>query len=133
MSNKFKIMTELKSIPPSIWGHSAWKFLFTVAYVYPVQNPDREVQQNYYIYFTHLKNMLPCEKCRIHYDEYLNNNPLQFYLHNRESLFRWLLGLHNQSNSDNILTNPQQAIDRYIVISSNFKKTKCVNCIIKEK
>ena len=105
---------KLGSIPPSIWGHSGWKMLFSMAYVYPEQNPDSITKQNYYIYLTHLKNMLPCEKCRFHYAEYLDNKPLQFYLTNRESLFHWLLGLHNKSNGDTMLLNLESAISRYL-------------------
>lgn len=105
---------QLGSIPPSIWGHSGWKFLFSMAYVYPIQNPDKITRQDYYLYLTHLKNMLPCEKCKKHYAEYLENKPLQFYLTNRESLFHWLLGLHNKSNRDTMIPNFQQAISRYL-------------------
>ena len=105
---------QLGSIPPSIWGHSGWKFLFSMAYVYPEDRPDTITRQNYYLYLIHLKNMLPCEKCRQHYAEYLDNKPLQFYLQNRESLFYWLLGLHNKSNRDTTIPNSQEAIARYL-------------------
>ena len=67
-----------------------------------------------YLYLTHLGNMLPCEKCRQHYGEYLKNKPLHFFLHNRESLFHWLLGLHNKSNKDIMIQNEQDAIAMYL-------------------
>jgi hypothetical protein len=106
--------SDLGSIPPSIWGHAGWKLLFSMAYVYPEDRPERHIRQNYYLYLTHLKNMLPCEKCRMHYGEYLDNKPVHFYLQNRESLFFWLLGLHNKSNGDTMLKNSKDAVERYL-------------------
>jgi len=120
------------SIPTSVWGHSGWKFLFSIAYVYPEYDPDPETKQNYYVYFTHLRNMLPCAKCRNHYAEYLKNNPIQFYIHNRESLFRWLLGLHNQSNKDTLLRNSQDAIVRYLPALRKNSDGKCHQCTQEE-
>ena len=108
-----KNINKPSSIPPRIWGHSAWKFFFSIAYVYPV-SPDRETMENYYIYFTHLKTMLPCEKCQHHYQIYLKKYPLQNYLGSREMLFKWLLGLHNQSNQDSPITDAPKAIKRYL-------------------
>lgn len=107
------------SISPSIWGHAGWKFLFSMAYVYPEQDPDVTTMNNYFIYFAHLKHMLPCQKCRKHYSEYLDNKPLQYYLQNRESLFYWLLGLHNRSNEDMMITNQKQAVDHYLTSKPN--------------
>lgn len=129
---------ETGSIPPSIWGHAGWKFLFSMAYVYPEQNPDEVTMKNYYFYFSHLRNMLPCGKCRTHYTEYLNSKPLQFYLYNRESLFYWLLGLHNRSNSDAMISNQTDAIKHYLpqIMNLNNQKNlknktiskKCTSC-----
>lgn len=122
------------SIPPSIWGHSGWKLLFAMAQVYPMDNPTTATKNDYLIYFTHLRKMLPCSRCRKHYSEYILNNPPQFYLHNRESVFHWLLGLHNKSNKYTILNTHQEAINRYLPNIENFSKTdkknknKCTTC-----
>ena len=123
------LSNKVQSIPPSIWGHSGWKFLFSIAYVYPDNSPDIETKQNYFVYFTHLKHILPCSNCRTHYAQYLENNPVQFYLFNRESLFKWLLGLHNQSNKDTLLKNTNDAIVRYLPGINKYKKSnKCISC-----
>ena len=48
-----------------------------------------------------LKNILPCEKCRNHYDQTLTTYPIENHLENKESLFKWLVDVHNRVNIDN--------------------------------
>lgn len=107
-------MSELGSLSPSVWGHSGWKFLFAIASVYSPDWAPPETRQRYYTYFNSLKSVLPCEKCRRHYNEYFNNKPLPFYLENRETLFHWLLGLHNKSNPDTMLLSREEAVKYYL-------------------
>lgn len=129
---KFVYMAnKIGSIPPSVWGHSGWKFLFSIAYVYPENNVSDQTKMDYLVYFTHLKSMLPCDLCRSHYTEYVKNYPLQFYLHNRESLFHWLLGLHNKSNRNTIMYSSKDAVNRYLPGIDKYiedKKHKCLDC-----
>lgn len=107
-------MSELDNLSPGVWGHSGWKFLFAIASVYSTESASPQVRQRYYTYFSSLAHVLPCSKCRHHYQEYLDNKPIAFYLENRHSLFHWLLGLHNKSNPDKMLVSKEAAIEYYL-------------------
>ena len=115
-------MSQLGNLSPKVWGHAGWKFLFSIASVYSKESAPLNIKRHYYQYLTSLKNVLPCQTCRRHYDEYLKNKPLAFYLENRETLFQWLLGLHNKSNSDNMLLSSEAAISYYVRDKNHYPK-----------
>lgn len=130
-------MSQLGSLSPKVWGHAGWKFLFAIASVYSENSASREIRQKYFTLFNVLKDVLPCQNCRQHYAEYIKNKPLPFYLENQGTLFYWLLGLHNKSNSDNMLLTKEAAINYYLKDKQrqqlpnqhvNSNKQKCTNC-----
>ena len=104
----------LGSLSPKIWGNSGWVFLFSIASIYPRDKVRFQTKRKYYNYFVSLGEVLPCENCRHHYQQYLNSKPVGFYLENRNSLFNWLIGLHNKSNPKNQISNSEEAIDYYL-------------------
>lgn len=120
-------MTTQGSLSPAIWGHSGWKFLFASAYVYPKERASSELKEKYYNFFFNLQYTLPCAKCRKHFGDYIKNHPLQFALDNRDTIMKWLIGLHNLSNSDNMLFNQDQATKRYI-FTDKYQRSRCQNC-----
>ena len=85
---------------PNIWGPHAWQFLHSITLAYS-DNPSESERQNYAQFFESLKDILPCEKCRIHYTQNLQTYPIENHLENKESLFRWLVDIHNRINIDN--------------------------------
>lgn len=88
----------MKNINPNIWGPSAWKFLHYITLAYP-ENPSNEIKDNYINFFTSLKNVLPCEKCRINYTNKLSNYPIN--ANSGEELVDWLIDIHNDVNKTN--------------------------------
>lgn len=58
--------------PPSEWGPPAWAFIFAV-----IDEMDEYPQDTEYyrMFFESLKGVLPCEKCRFHYTQYVELNP----------------------------------------------------------
>ena len=85
---------------PNIWGPHAWQFLHSITLSYP-DNPSESDRENHSQFFNMLKDILPCEKCRIHYAQNLQTYPIENYLESKESLFRWLVDIHNRVNVDN--------------------------------
>jgi len=85
---------------PNIWGPHAWQFLHSITLSYP-ENPSEKDRENHIQFFNILKDILPCEKCRIHYAQNLQTYPIENHLENKESLFRWLVDIHNRVNIDN--------------------------------
>ena len=86
------------NIDPKIWGPSSWKFMHYITIGYP-ENPSQEVKSSTYNFFTSLKNILPCEKCRYNFGYHLNNRPLtNEILSSRNKLINWLIDIHNDVN-----------------------------------
>jgi hypothetical protein len=83
------------NIDSNAWGPKGWYFIDTVITSYP-DNPTNEDKRLFKKFITSLKDVLPCEKCRYHYSEFLNENPLNSnVLCSRDSLVEWILRCHN--------------------------------------
>ena len=52
-----------------------------------------------------LKNVIPCMKCRKHYEEHISELPIRYHLETRDSLIDWLYKIHNKVNES--LGKPQ--------------------------
>ena len=85
---------------PEIWGPHAWQFLHSITLSYP-DNPTLEDKNNHAYFFNSIQNILPCQKCRDHYTQNLQAFPVEQHLDNKESLFRWLVDVHNRVNVTN--------------------------------
>jgi len=95
---------------PSLWGSSLWASLIYIVLNYPDKDPSPAESQAFMDYFEKLGAVLPCNVCRNHYQRDFPSHLPQ--LENRESLFIWLLELHNRSNPKNKF-NRQQFLKRY--------------------
>ena len=82
---------------PTVWGPKLWFVIHTIALNYP-NNPTYEDKRVMEEFFNNLKSIIPCDKCRIHYRQRLERNPIINYLDNKESIFRYTINLHNQVN-----------------------------------
>ena len=82
----------------NIWGPSAWLFLHAVTFQYP-EEPTMVDKKNYKQFFNSLQNILPCPKCREHYQENIKEIPIQ--LNSRDELIQWLINIHNNVNKSN--------------------------------
>ena len=82
---------------PSKWGSQAWTFLHAVTFVYP-ENPTESEKKQYYDFFMSLKNVIPCVKCRKHYEKHISELPIRLHLETRDSLIDWLYKIHNKVN-----------------------------------
>ena len=82
---------------PNVWGPKLWFVIHTFALNYP-DNPNYEDKRVMEEFFNNLKYTIPCEKCRIHYTQRLERNPIMNYLDSRQSLFKFTIDLHNQVN-----------------------------------
>jgi hypothetical protein len=83
-----------------IWGPSAWEYLHSVTFGYPVE-PNSQQKKEYKDFFTLIGSTLPCCYCRDSYaifikedDTLLNDKVLE----NRESLTNWFYKIHEKVN-----------------------------------
>jgi hypothetical protein len=81
----------------SIWGPSAWMFLHSVTFTYPV-HPSEKDKRRYKDFFEQLCYVLPCKDCCLHYQKELTNTGLEQAIASRDSLTRWLVDVHNNVN-----------------------------------
>jgi len=77
------------------WGPAAWKFLHTVTFMYP-DNPNLEEQTAAENLFQSLRKLLPCERCRTHYEEEISLSPPN--VSSKVNLSKWLVDMHNRVN-----------------------------------
>lgn len=79
------------------WGPPGWKLLHLIALNYP-NHPSPEDKINYGIFYSNLKDVLPCKYCRKSFTKYINNLPIESYLVSRDTLFEWVYLMHNKVN-----------------------------------
>jgi hypothetical protein len=83
---------------PKIWGKPGWTFLHLITCEYP-ENPTIEEKTNYRLFFSQAQYVLPCGKCRRHYQINLASMPLSDQvMQSRLSLMIWLINMHNLVN-----------------------------------
>ena len=82
---------------PTVWGPNLWVVIHTIALNYP-NNPSYEQKRIHEDYFNNLVFLIPCDKCRIHYRQHINNNPVVNHLKNSDTLFRYTIEIHNEVN-----------------------------------
>src|SRR5680860_393141 len=85
---------------PQIWGHSGWKFLYSLACDYP-ERPDYQNTTDYKRFFEFLKYVLPCVVCCLNYNNHLHQVPIEPYLSNKQNLFLWILKMENLVRTEN--------------------------------
>lgn len=82
----------------AIWGPSAWHFMHTMSFNYPV-NPSIQDKKHYREYILNLVNVLPCGKCRKNLKENFKKLPLQMiHMQSRSTFSRYVYDLHELVN-----------------------------------
>ena len=106
---------------PNIWGPGAWTFLHSITLNYP-NNPNIQTKKIYKDFFYILSKILPCSVCKKNYKLHFNKNPINFHLNNKESLVKWLINIHNETNKSN--KKPVINYKQFLKIYNNLYKNK---------
>jgi hypothetical protein len=89
------------NLNPEIWGPFGWFLFDSVCLGYPIY-PTNDEKQQYKNFFSSLPYILPCIKCRYHFNQYMIKYPLNDYiLNSKDKLIKWLLHAHNNINKIN--------------------------------
>jgi hypothetical protein len=83
--------------PTNIWGPLYWYVIHTTALNYP-NNPSDFHKTAYKNFFESFANVLPCKKCREHYQTHISRYPISPFLDNNQLLNKWVIDLHNMVN-----------------------------------
>jgi hypothetical protein len=91
-----------KNLNPHVWGPGAWQFLQNCA-----EAADEDCADKYVQFINLLQDVLPCEKCREHCAQYINDNPVD-----PNNLKDWLLNFQQHveqtKKCDNSCQLPKQ-------------------------
>ena len=95
-------MADRVNLSPLHWGPKTWFFLESAAIAYPINPTDNEKTSAKNLILS-LKDLLPCENCRINYASYLdeNINNLDEIVINRESFITFIVDVHNEVRTRN--------------------------------
>ena len=86
-----------QKITKTKWGNSVWYFIHYTALNQP-NLLTRDIALSYKNMMNSLTVLLPCEMCRGHLKQHLQDFPIDNYLRTNESLFEWTFQLHNKVN-----------------------------------
>ena len=101
---------------PEIWGPHLWYILHIISFEYPL-NPTEYDKRIYHDFYTSLKDVIPCEMCRKHYQTHIHKYPLTPHLDTRDTLVKWVIQVHNFVNAS--LGKPILSIAQVMDIYSN--------------
>jgi len=91
-------MQDRINLSPIHWGPKTWFFLESAAIGYPTSPTDEQKTSAKNLILS-LKDLLPCESCRLHYSSYLNEkiqgNYLNDIVQNRDTFISFIVDLHN--------------------------------------
>ena len=91
-------MSDRINLSPNHWGPKTWFFLESAAIAYPT-NPTDEEKTSAKNLILALRDLLPCELCRINYRSYLNEiiqgNYLDNVVKDRDSFMNFIILVHN--------------------------------------
>jgi hypothetical protein len=86
------------TLNPEFWGPRFWEVLHLAAVGYSM-DPTPSEKLGFRMFFDSLRYVLPCPKCRVSYESYLDTRRLRDEdLASRDSLFLWVFDLHNNVN-----------------------------------
>jgi hypothetical protein len=102
---------------PNKWGPHLWFFLHTISFNYP-DKPTFKNKVDYNDHYNSLKNILPCEHCRVHYSKHLEQFPPD--LSSRNALVKWTIDLHNKVNNET--GKPIYSYEKAINLYKNYFK-----------
>ena len=83
-----------------VWGPHFWFMMRTIAYNYPMCPTVQDIIQTKSFYNI-FKFILPCEKCRCHYNKLMHKYPIDCYMTNRFRLMEWVEIIYIETKNSN--------------------------------
>lgn len=84
-----------RNLRPDRWGSSAWKFIDSVVDGYD-EKPTRRETTELTNFLTSLATVMPCDKCRESFSEYLHDKPIKKVANSKKAVRKWLRDYRNK-------------------------------------
>lgn len=106
--------TQGSSYDPDFFGPALWFSIHNASTTYP-DSPDFVTKQNMKTLLSNMYLLIPCQLCRLHWNQTLSKANLDVVVSCRETLFTFLVHAHNQVNTmtKKPLMSLEQAKDVY--------------------
>lgn len=89
------------NLNPTVWGPHAWFLIDSIILSFP-DKPDTELQNELKQFFFSLSKLLPCEKCRYHFSEYIKKTDLiNIDFSSKDKIIKWINTIHNNISQNN--------------------------------
>jgi hypothetical protein len=89
------------NLNPKIWGPHAWFFIDSLIISLP-NNISLNLQNELKHFFISLSALLPCEKCRYHFSEYIKKTDIMnINFSSKDRVLKWINNLHNDVRKRN--------------------------------
>lgn len=105
-----------------LWGPYGWEFMHYTSFSYP-EFPTKQDKESYYKFYVSIGDVLPCEKCRIHYKQNMVKHDLLDALdHGKQGLVRWVLDMHNEVNiiKGREIWSIERLLDKYKKVTNDY-------------
>jgi hypothetical protein len=89
----------LQYTDPKAWGPYFWFTMRCIAYNFP-DNANIYDSRYYVDYYTNLKYVLPCEKCKASYSKLLDKYPVEDYAKNKTKLMSWIELIYQETEKE---------------------------------
>ena len=84
-----------------VWGPHAWFFIDSIVIALP-DNISLNLQNQLKNFLFSFSSLLPCEKCRYHFSEYVNKtNMINADFSKKDTVIKWVNTLHNDIRKRN--------------------------------
>lgn len=90
-------LNNIKQTDPSLWGPSFWKSFHTMAKYYS-SDPSPVFSEKMKKFISCIPWILPCDKCRMHAQIYIDLNLSNDTVSSNEKLFLFFFNFHNAVN-----------------------------------
>jgi len=93
-------MSSLADHEPRVWAPAYWKMIAHLVNAYPHTNPSGELERATQSFFESLVELIPCQECRTHYAEWINQHPISDATSTRNLLANWVANMkHTMSGT----------------------------------
>lgn len=79
---------------PLVWNDSIWLFLYCSGFAYP-KEPNKNDKKYFKVLMDCLYYVLPCDMCKVYFQEFIKKNPIQSKLEKQSLLLNYIIRLRN--------------------------------------